>query len=98
VPRGIYVWFFIPERDVGDGGYIHPLPLQVLVAGSGEKGRRRVGGTMGKLHGNTKQGGWPAYGLVDGVGCRQLKGGIYGPGPWCEGASWMPFLGVGCAR
>jgi hypothetical protein len=40
VPRGIYVWFFIPERDVGDGGYIHPLPLQILVAGSGEKGRR----------------------------------------------------------
>jgi hypothetical protein len=36
VPRGIYVWFFIPEKDVGDGGYIHPLPLQILVAGSGE--------------------------------------------------------------
>lgn len=35
VPRGIYVWFFIPEKDVGDGGYIHPLPLQILVAGSG---------------------------------------------------------------
>lgn len=36
VPRGIYVWFFIPEKEVGDGGYIHPLPLQILVAGSGE--------------------------------------------------------------
>jgi hypothetical protein len=30
------VWFFIPEKDVGDGGYIHPLPLQVLVSGEGE--------------------------------------------------------------
>lgn len=42
VPRAIYVWFFIPEKDVGDGGYIHPLPLQVLVSGTGEEGAEGV--------------------------------------------------------
>lgn len=36
VQRGIYIWFFMPEKAEGDGGYIHPLPLQILVAGKSE--------------------------------------------------------------
>lgn len=41
-PRGIYIWFFMPETAEGDGGYIHPLPLQILVSGTGElSGRLR---------------------------------------------------------
>lgn len=36
VPRAIYIWFFMPETEQGDGGYIHPLPLQILVSGTGE--------------------------------------------------------------
>eukprot|EP00878_Enallax_costatus_P007873 GHUV01008238.1.p1 GENE.GHUV01008238.1~~GHUV01008238.1.p1 ORF type:complete len:438 (+),score=96.12 GHUV01008238.1:182-1495(+) len=35
VPRAIYVWFFMPEAAEVDGGYIHPLPLQILVSGTG---------------------------------------------------------------
>lgn len=37
VPRAVYVWFFIPEKPEGDGGYIHPLPLQIMVAGKGAR-------------------------------------------------------------
>lgn len=37
VQRGVYVWFFMPESAEGDGGYTHPLPLQILVAGKGER-------------------------------------------------------------
>uniref|UniRef100_A0A383WJJ4 Amine oxidase n=1 Tax=Tetradesmus obliquus TaxID=3088 RepID=A0A383WJJ4_TETOB len=33
IQRAIYIWFFMPEAAEGDGGYIHPLPLQVLAAG-----------------------------------------------------------------
>jgi hypothetical protein len=44
IPRAVYVWFFIPERAEGDGGYIHPLPLQVMVAGRGAV----VGGWRGR--------------------------------------------------
>jgi hypothetical protein len=54
VPRGIYVWFFIPEKETGDGGYIHPLPLQILVAGSGE-GVLDVAGYKTCLFGAMKQ-------------------------------------------
>jgi hypothetical protein len=36
IQRAIYIWFFMPEAAEGDGGYIHPLPLQVLAAGKSE--------------------------------------------------------------
>jgi hypothetical protein len=36
IQRAIYIWFFMPEAAEGDGGYIHPLPLQVLAAGRSE--------------------------------------------------------------
>lgn len=42
IQRAIYVWFFMPQRMEGDGGYIHPLPLQILVAGEGAAGGRAV--------------------------------------------------------
>jgi hypothetical protein len=37
IQRAIYIWFFMPEADAGDGGYTHPLPLQILVAGKGRQ-------------------------------------------------------------
>jgi hypothetical protein len=35
MPRGAYLQFYWNDSPVNDGNYIHPIPLQMLVAGRG---------------------------------------------------------------
>lgn len=36
MPRGAYLQFYWNDSPVNDGNYIHPIPLQMLVAAKGE--------------------------------------------------------------
>ena len=36
VPRAIWLWFVKPHAMQGDGNFLHPVPLQVMIAQQGE--------------------------------------------------------------
>jgi hypothetical protein len=36
MPRGAYLQFYWNDSPANDGNYIHPIPLQMLVAAKGE--------------------------------------------------------------
>lgn len=39
MPRGAYLQFYWNDAPVNDGNYIHPIPLQMLVAAKGERAK-----------------------------------------------------------
>jgi hypothetical protein len=48
MPRGAYLQFYWNDSPVNDGNYIHPIPLQMLVAGKG--GPSMLHGAVRHLH------------------------------------------------